>query len=125
MRPPHVLWAILLVAVGLSAHATIYMSPSTAFTTGGTTVYLEATETIGCSGTCDPPKVYFGGIESPHVEVRDSNHVSAVTPAYPAEAIVAVMIVRTGGPTAIQEGRFAFLIDRVQVLVPLSVDAFL
>ena len=115
--------AIVLVAAGASAEPFLGISPSLTFTSGGATVYIHSYETsIGCYGTCDPPRVFFGGVESPSVTVLGPNQVSAVTPPYPAEEIVTVTVV-TPGQTITSHGRFAYQHDRIPVLIPLSGEA--
>lgn len=115
--------AIVLVAAGASAEPSLSVSWAETFTTGGATVYIRSWETsIGCYGACDPPRVFFGGVESPSVTVLGPDRVSAVTPPYPNEEIVAVTVV-TPHQTIVSHGQFAYQHDRIPVLIPLSGDA--
>jgi|GEM_PF-2419500 len=113
-----------LIAIVSSTNAILaggYISPTIAYTRGGATVYITTDETIGCYGTCNPPVVLFDGVPSAAVTISGPKQVSAVVPAHPQEGIVQVTII-AGNTTVRMDGRFAYIIDRESILVPVSTD---
>lgn len=111
--------AALAIALPLSARLTVH--PQSSFTTGGKTVYIDG---FWCPMPCVPPKVFFGDAESPAVQVIGwpSDRISAVTPPHPVEETVEVRVV-TELETLTVENDFAYVYDRVPVLVPVSVES--
>lgn len=121
MRRRQVLSALAALAIALPLSAGLRVHPQTSFTTGGQKVFIDG---VWCPSPC-VPKVFFGDAESPAVEVLGwpDDRISAVTPPHPDEGRVAVRVV-TGAETRTVENDFAYVHDRVPVLVPVSVDAF-
>lgn len=114
------LYALAALAMALPLSARLTVHPQSAFTTGGQKVYIDG---IGCY-SCVPPKVFFGDAESPLVEIIGTDRISAVTPPHPNEEMVEVRVVTAGGTTLEVENDFAYIYDRVPVLVPVSVESF-
>lgn len=110
---------VVLGALALGSPSELDVSPQTSFTTGGTVVYVRSPYVIGCYGTCDAPKVLFGGVESPDVHVLDPYRVTAVAPPHASEEIVSVSVV-TPDATYRVDGEFAYERDRMPVLVPIA-----
>jgi hypothetical protein len=110
--------AVFVTLMALNASGSVFVGTTFGSTKGGTEVYIDATETIGCYGTCTLPQVLFDGIASPSVRAVTPTKISAIAPPHPAEGLVPIVIV-TPTKRITAENKFAYVVDRNSVLIPL------
>jgi hypothetical protein len=114
--------AVFVTLTALNASGSVFVGTTFGSTKGGTEVYIDATETIGCYGTCTLPQVLFDGIASPSVRAVTPTKISAIAPPHPVEGIVPVVVI-TPTKRITAENKFAYVVDRDSVLIPLFFDS--